>query len=85
MRNRIANENRPANRPFTAVQQVDPDGQKDIGEGNITVGPADISGIINTGPLGNENATGPLGTTNTDTPGNGPSDSPPPTETSTDK
>lgn len=83
MKNKIANENRLENWPFTAVQQVDPDGQKDIGEGNIVVGVGPgILGLENLDPSGNQQESG---TTSSDTSGNG-SDSPSQsTETSDDK
>ena len=83
MKNKIANENRLVNRPFTAVQQVDPDGQKDIGEDNIMVG-------VGTGILGLENpdATGnqqELGTPGSDTSDNGSDSLSQSTETSNGK
>ncbi len=83
MKNKIATENRPANWPFTAVQQVDPDGQKDIGEENIMVGVGPgILGLENLDTSGNQQESG---TSSSDTSGNG-SDSPSQsTETSEDK
>ena len=83
MKNRIANENRSANRPFTAVQQVDPDGQKDIGEENIMVGVGSgMLGLENLDTSGNQQESG---TPSSDTSGNGSVPSSQSTETSDDK
>lgn len=80
------NKNKLSNLPFIAVQQVDPDGQKDIGEENVLVGLGpDIFGPANLDTSGNQEETGTLGPTDPDTSNNG-SDRPSQlTETSDDE